>query len=175
MALTETWSDIPTTIGTDGFVASTVAQSAKMNEGVLQNLMWLKKRPFATEQDFDGTFFSTTSSAFQDTGANAALTTTGGRVAVVCFGSVDQGSAANTQAILTLYEDGVNKGDATFGMQYVNMYSVANSVVPFCMFYVTPTAPAAGAHEWKLYLRNGNNVNSVSIKTQYIAAFEVGV
>jgi hypothetical protein len=163
--MTSTWTANRT--WTDGELVN----ASIMNQYIRDNLDWLKGRPYISEQDFDGTFFSTTSSSFQDTGADAVLTTTGGRVLVLAFGSVTVGNGA-TSAVLTLYEDGVNKGDATEGMQYQT--SATNGRVPFCMAYITPTAPTAAAHTWKVYLRSTDNTNSAAIKQYQMWAIEIG-
>lgn len=175
MPLSATWSDILTTIGTDGFIASTVAQSAKMNQGVLQNLLWLKGRPYATAQNFSSSIFTTTSTTFVDTGiTTGSLATTGGRVLVTCFG-VTSSAVSNAQRHLTLYEDGANKGDATYGMIFANNYtSAVDTHVPFCIAYITPTAPTAAAHEWKLYMRNNVSANSIVLRMAHIWALEIG-
>lgn len=171
MPLSATWSDILTTIGTDGFIASTVAQSAKMNQGVLQNLLWLKGRPYALVSDFDGTVFSTTSSTFQDTGIAATLTTTGGRVLVVAFGTVTTADST-IFAHLTMYQDGVNAGHTTEGM--VKAKSLSNGLTaPFCLAYLTPTAPSEAAHTWKVYLRSSGTA-SVGITQIQMWALEIG-
>lgn len=169
MPLSATWSDILTTIGTDGFIASTVAQSAKMNQGVLQNLLWLKGRPYSLVADFDGNAFETTSSTFQDSGKAATLTTTGGRVLVVAFGSVLINST--TSALLTIYEDGVNQGDAVFGM---GQFAGNGSRIGFAFAHLTNTAPSAAAHTWKLYARSFDNVNAVRLLTAEVWALEIG-
>jgi hypothetical protein len=163
--MTSTWTANRT--WTDGELVN----ASIMNQYVRDNLDWLKGRPYGTEQDFDGTFFSTTSSSFQDTGANATLTTTGGRVLVIVFGTTVVGNTA-TSGRLTIYEDGVNKGDATEGMQAA--LSTTNGKHPFCMVYITPTAPTAAAHEWKIYLRSTDNTNAMSITQYQINAIEIG-
>jgi hypothetical protein len=162
--MTATWSSNKT------WTAGEVVTAAMMNQYIRDNLDWLKGRPYISEQDFDGTFFSTTSSSFQDTGADAALTTTGGRVMVVCFGTILTASTA-TQAYLTIYEDGANKGDASEGMQGGTNN---NARMPFCLVYITPTAPTAAAHTWKTYLRSGDNTNAATIKAYQMWAIEIG-
>jgi hypothetical protein len=141
-----------------------------MNTYVRDNLDWLKVRPYISEQDFDGTFYTTSSASFQDTGANGSLTTTGGRVLVVAWGTVLDSSSA-TSAQLTIYEDGANKGDGTIGMQAL---LANNTSLPFCMVYITPTAPTAAAHEWKLYMRSTSGANAVSITQYQMWAIEIG-
>lgn len=177
MALTATYADPVTGIGADGFESFTKLAAADANEYILQNIMYLKSgRALATEQDFDGTVFSTTSSTFQDTGVNVALTTTGGRVLVVVFGTIGETTSVN-KGYLTLYQDGVNVGDATWGMiaeEHYNAGAVSEVVHPFCIAYHTPTAPTAGAHEWKLYLRSANNSTAWLVKTAHIWAMEIG-
>jgi hypothetical protein len=163
--MTATWTANKT------WASGEVVTAAMMNQYIRDNLDWLKGRPTAYESDFDGTFFNTTSSSFQDTGANADITTTGGRVMVVAFGSFLIGNTA-TNAVLTVYEDGVNKGDATEGMQY--LVAATNGRVPFCICYITPTAPTAAAHTWKLYLRSTDNTNSANIKQYQMWAMEIG-
>lgn len=168
--MTSTWTANRT------WVAGEVVTAALLNQYLRDNLDWLKVRPYSTEQDFDGTIFGTTSNTWQDTGiSSGSLTTTGGRVLVICFGTVG-GDTTNNHKFVTLYEDGVNKGDASYGMQVSNQYnSAATLFAPFCICYITPTAPTAAAHEWKLYLRNNNNANTVTIATAFIAAFEIGL
>lgn len=168
--MTSTWT-APRTWATGEIVTAVM-----LNAHVRNNLDWLKVRPYGTEQDFDGTVFTTTSSSYQDTGiSSGSVTTTGGRVAVACWGTI-LGNTANNQKLLTLYEDGVNKGDSSLGMMVSNLYnSAATLYAPFCMFYITPTAPTAAAHEWKLYMRNSDNVNTVGLYQAFVAAFELGV
>lgn len=168
--MTATWTT-PRTWATGEIVTA-----ALLNAHLRDNLEWLKGRPLATEQDFDGTVFSTTSSTFQDTGVNVALTTTGGRVLVVVFGTIGETTSVN-KGYLTLYQDGVNVGDATWGMiaeEHYNAGAVSEIVHPFCIAYHTPTAPTAGAHEWKLYLRSANNSTAWLVKTAHIWAMEIG-
>jgi hypothetical protein len=163
--MTATWTANKT------WASGEVVTAAMLNQYVRDNLDWLKGRPYIQEQDFDGTFFSTTSSTFQDSGADAVLTTTGGRVMVVAWGSVLIGNTA-TNAVLTLYEDGSNVGNATEGMQY--LVAATNGRVPFCICYITPTAPTAAAHTWKVYLRSTDNTNSANIKQIQMWAIEIG-
>jgi hypothetical protein len=153
------------------WTAAELLTASDFNTYVRDNFDWLKGRPYISEQDFDGTFFSTTSSSFQDTGADAILTTTGGRVLVVCFGTTVIGNTA-TSARLTIYEDGVNKGDATEGMQAA--LSTTNGKHPFSMVYITPTAPTAAAHTWKVYLRSTDNTNAITITQYQMWAIEIG-
>jgi hypothetical protein len=151
-------------------VDGVVQGAAWFNQYLKDNLEWLKGRPYVQEQDFDGTFFTTSSATFQDTGADAALTTTGGRVMVVCWGTILVASTS-TNGYLTIYEDGVNKGDATAGMQT----AVQNSPpVPFSMVYITPVAPTAAAHTWKVYLRSSSGAANVSITQYQMWAIEIG-
>jgi hypothetical protein len=147
-----------------------IVTAALLNTHLRDNLDWLFGRPQANESDFDGTFSSTSSSSFTDTGANADITTTGGRVMVVVFGSTLVASSSTT-GYLTLYEDGVNKGDATLGMQ-----TVFGNGIPcvFAIIYITPTAPTAAAHSWKLYARSSNNTNLVSVTQYQMWALEIG-
>jgi hypothetical protein len=163
--MTATWTANKT------WASGEVVTAAMLNQYVRDNLDWLKGRPYGTEQDFDGTFFSTTSSSFQDTGANSTLTTTGGRVLVLCFGTWIIGNTA-TGGRMTIYEDGVNKGDATEGM--IRFVGVTNAATGFCFAYITPTAPTAATHEWKIYLRSTDNTNAMSITQYQINAIEIG-
>lgn len=163
--MTATWTTPRT------WATGEVVTAAQLNQYLRDELDWLKGRPAAYESDFDGTFFSTTSSSFQDTGANAALTTTGGRVMVVCFGSVLTANST-TQPILTLYQDGANMGDATLGMTYTQQGTAG--ITPFAIVYITPTAPTAAAHEWKVYMRSLDNVQAATIKQYQMWAIEIG-
>jgi hypothetical protein len=164
--MTSTWTANRT--WTDGELVN----ASIMNQYVRDNLDWLKGRPTIYESDFDGTFFSTTSSSYQDTGADAILTTTGGRVMIVVFGAAGTGTTGNG-AILTLYEDGANKGDATLGMQRIDATN-SQPAIPFCICYITPTAPTAAAHTWKVYMKNEDNTNIVTITQYQMWAIEIG-
>lgn len=163
--MTATWTTPRT------WVEGEIVTAALMNEVIRDNLDWLKGRPYIQANDLDGTVYSTTSSTFQDTGLSATLTTTGGRVMVVAWGSFLVGNSA-TNAVLTIYEDGVNQGNATEGMQY--LVAGSNGRVPFCIVYITPTAPTAASHTWKLYLRSTDNVNTANIKQYQMWATEIG-
>jgi hypothetical protein len=163
--MTSAWSANRT--WTDGELVN----ASIMNQYVRDNLDWLKGRPYISEQDFDGTFFSTTSSSFQDTGADAVLTTTGGRVLVVAFGTWQPANVA-TDGKMTVYEDGVNKGDATAGM--ISTAVGTGQDTAFCICYITPTAPTAAAHTWKLYLRSTDNTNATLITQYQMWAIEIG-
>lgn len=163
--MTATWTANKT------WAAGEVVTAAMLNQYVRNNLDWLKGRPYVSEQDFDGTFFSTSSSSFQYTNANTTLTTTGGRVMVVVFGTIVIGNTA-TSARITLYEDGVNKGDATEGM--VGVQGNTGFKFPFCIIYITPTAPTAAAHDWRIYLRSTNNTDPISFTQYQMWAIEIG-
>lgn len=163
--MTATWTT-PATV-----VDGTLYGATWFNQYLRDNLDWLKGRPVAASADFDGTVYSTTSSSFQDTGLAATITTTGGRVLVVAWGSVSV-SNSSTAALVTLYEDGVNKGDATEGMQRFNI--ATSAVGAFAIAYITPTAPTAAAHTWKLYLRGTDGVQSAIIKQCQIWTIEIG-
>lgn len=161
-----TWTDPRTWVDLD------LVTAADLNEQVRDNLLWLKERPIANESDFDGTFFNTTSSTWQDTGADAALTTTGGRVLVVAFGGVYVGGSS-TAAHLTLYQDGSNVGNATEGMMQAR--NPANALYsPFAIVYITPAAPTAAAHTWKLYMKSSDNAANVYIRAYQMWAIEIG-
>jgi hypothetical protein len=153
------------------WVDGEIVTAAMMNQYLRDNLDWLKGRPQVNASDFDGTVYSTTSSTFQDTGLSATLTTTGGRVMVVAWGSWLIDNSA-TNGVLTLYEDGVNVGNSTEGMQY--LVAASNGRVPFAIAYITPTAPTAASHTWKLYLRSTNGVNTANIKQYQMWATEIG-
>lgn len=163
--MTATWTTNKT------WAAGEIVTADMLNTYLRDNLDWLKGRPTIYESDFDGTFFSTTSSSFQDTGADAVLTTTGGRVMVVCFGTCIVGNTA-TSGRLTLYQDGGNVGDATEGM--LRVLAATNYASPFCFSYITPTAPTAASHTWKIYLRSTDNTNSMSITQYQMWAIEIG-
>lgn len=166
--MTATWT-APAT-----YVDGVLIDAADLNL-VRDNLEWLKGHPYGTEQDFDGTVYSSSSTSFADTGiTSGSLTTTGGRVAVACFGTFGGAIGNNVVAALTLYEDGVNMGDATLGMTAQSSYSSGTTHrKPFGMFYITPTAPSAGAHEWKLYAKT--SADTLVLYAAFIAAFELGV
>lgn len=173
MALAITWSDIVAGLGVNGFVGGASARSADMNQYVLQNLLWLKGRPFTISQDFDGTVFSTSSTSFQDTGKSASYTPTGGRVLIVAFGHTSTQTSGVGQ-VLTLYEDGVNLGDPTHGMLVAQPYlSGIDAKAPFCIAYVTPTAPSIAAHNWVLMMR-ATGVATINLRSAQMWAIEIG-
>lgn len=157
-----TWTDPRTWVDLD------LVTAADLNEQVRDNLLWLKGRPVAVEQDFDDTVWSAVTSSFTDTGINADITTTGGRVLVVAFGTFASGNTA--RPIATLYQDGANKGHATYGMAQ----SSAASKIPFAIVYVTPTAPTAAAHSWKLYVRGTDTSGTTVLYQAHMFAVEIG-
>jgi hypothetical protein len=143
-----------------------------LNPHIRDNLEWLKGRPVSQVQDFDGTVFSTTSASFQDTGISVTITTTGGRVLVVAFGTVyAQNSTLSAQ--LSLYQDGSNVGHSTEGMTRSN--SLANGLyTPFGIVYLTPTAPSAASHTWNLHLKSSNGSSTASLTQVQMWAMEIG-
>lgn len=145
--------------------------SADMNLHLRDNMKWLKGRPYVQANDFDGTVYTTTSSTFQDTGLSATLTTTGGRVMVVAWGSWNINNSV-TNAVMTLYQDGSNLGHSTEGVHVlVGATAHRNG---FAIVYITPTAPSAASHTWKLYLRSTDNATGVNIKQYQMWAIEIG-
>ena len=150
-----------------------VVTAAYLNQYLRDNLDWLKGRPVIYASDFDLTVYSTTSSTFQDTGLSATLTTTGGRVMVVAFGTLGGNTASNWK-ILSLYQDGTTTGDATYGTQIALSAGNATLYHPFSIVYITPTAPTAASHTWKLYMRNSDNTNAVTIVQYQMWAIEIG-
>lgn len=158
------------------WAAGDLLKAADYNQYIRDNLDWLKGRPWGYVYDFDGTVFTTTSSSFQAVASTDAVTTTGGRVLVLAWGTVLLPTASGVVAYVTIYEDGANKGDATEGMASSVAYtSAVLTRMPFCLAYVTPTAPTPGDHEWKIYIRNSDNANTVGFKTIGLSAFEIGV
>jgi hypothetical protein len=162
--MTATWTANRT------WVAGEVVTATLLNQYVRDNLDWLKGRPYVSQQDFDGTFYAATTAVFADTGAASALTTTGGRVMVVAFGACYGSNTADIS--LTIYEDGVNKGDATLGM--TTDYTTNASSVPFCICYITPTAPTAAAHTWRLYAKGDDSSGNIAVTQVQMWAIEIG-
>lgn len=150
--------------------AGELVTAAMLNAHVRDNLEWLKGRPIDTQQDFDGTFFAASTASWATTGADVAITTTGGRVMVVAFGACYGTNTADIS--LTIYEDGVNKGDATVGM--TTDYVTNGSSIPFCICYVTPTAPTAAAHTWTLYAKGDDASGNVAVTQVQMWAIEIG-
>lgn len=160
--MTATWTT-PRTWATGEIVTAALA-----NEQWRDNVDYLKARPLLIVKDLDGTVASTSSTSFVDlTGASGSITTTGSSRLALSLSAVATASGAN-RSYWTMLVDGVNQGDATYGMTHGMGGSGGNQ--PSALFITA--ALSDGAHTVKIQWRvDGGSFTC----TQFIlAAWEVG-
>lgn len=150
------------------WVAGEIVTAALLNTHLRDNLDYLKARPVARASDFDNTVISTSSTAFVDvTGASVSITTSGSsRLLIIASGAFGpQGTGATIY--ITAVVDGVNQGDATYGITYGAFANYGS----YACTLLTSAAVADGAHTVKLQVRVSGG--TMSINTFSLAVLEV--
>lgn len=158
MALAATYHDPVTEIGSDGFQSFTKLPAATANL-LLENDMYLKARPVSAASDVDGTVASTASTSFTDlTGASVSITTSGTSKLLIIANWWWGGSTA-LNASMTVLVDGVNQGNATYGLSYGY---VANANPLAASLVWVATGLTAGAHTVKLQYKTSTGTLTVA-------------
>lgn len=121
--------------------------ASDFNAQLRDRMMWLKARPYTSVAVATTNTTSTSFAAIS--GASAAVTTVGGKVAVLFTGAMANSGAGNTWNI-DVALGSTRYGDATAGLQYMTA-PVANYYLPISFFFITPTAPAAGSNTFNMY------------------------
>jgi hypothetical protein len=168
MALTATYHDPVTEIGSDGFQSFTKLPAATANL-LLENDMWLKNRPFGIYANWAATQTTTSTSFVAVTSVSVTITTTGSRVMLLCNGGVWDSGAFSTR--LDLAVDGTRQGDTTDGMFVSSVIGDSQAAnTGFSLAFVT-AALAAGSHTFALYWSTSGG--TLSLDRVFLAAFEV--
>lgn len=167
MALTATYHDPVTEIGSDGFQSFTKLPAATANL-LLENDMYLKARPVSRVSDVDGTVFSTSSTSFVDvTGASVSITASGSsRLLILASGWAT--SAAGSGLVITATIDGTNQGDGAYGLCY---HQHANTG-PWAISFLTAAVVSDGAHTVKLQAKVTGS--TLAINGLSLVVMEVG-
>ena len=168
MALANTWHDPVTEIGSDGFQSFTKLPAATANL-LLENDMYLKKRPVSAAVEFAGPVISTSSTSFVDVpGAIVNITTSGSsKLLILASGTTSPSSTANSMYV-TVLVDGVNQGNSSAGMVETRFQHIG----AFAITFLTAAAVSNGAHTVKLQCRV--SAGTIALTQFSLAVMEVG-
>jgi len=137
-------------------------------EQVQNNITYLKERPVEAASDVDGTVASTASTSFTDlTGASVSITTSGTSKLLIIANWFWRASTA-LNASMTVLVDGVNQGNATYGLSYG--YVANANLVTGSLVWVA-TGVTAGAHTVKLQYKT--NTGTLTVEGFSFAVVEV--
>lgn len=145
--------------------------SADMNTYVRDNVGYAKGRPVAAASRLNRTPFNTTSTAFTDLPtATVDITTGGGSKLLVLASLTWSHSAGSVWMYATVVIDGVNVGNATYGI----VPGGTSGTLSFgtALVYLSPSAVSDGPHTVKLQIRTESGTMSVSQFS--MAVVEVG-
>lgn len=134
----KTWTELETLTSSD------------MNLQVKGNIEYLKGRPVGRVSDLDGTVGNTTSTTFTDVpGASVSITTAGSSRLLVIANLMGNGPGTANTVYITVDIDGVNQGDATYGVvgnSQANTYCIPVS-------FLTTASLSNASHTVKLRYR----------------------
>lgn len=103
------------------WAAGEVVTASLLNTHLRDMMDYFKARPISNVTDYDGTVSSTTSTSYVDiTGATVNITTSGSSRLLILANVVQGNSTGLNVHSVTALVDGVNQGDATFGLVAVN-------------------------------------------------------
>ncbi len=135
---------------------------------ILDDLQWLKVRPY-TAANMTGTPSTASTSFVLVTGLTVDITSTGGNVEISAI--LTSSNSVTSAHVFTAYINGVNQGDATFGL-ITKTNTQANAVENESFTFITSTPPAAGTVTCAIYWRVTGNTGTMF--TGRIQAREIG-